>query len=416
MHPTGGCRMPLDTESMAWQITDDGVMGGLSQSRATAKEGAVVFEGKLSLENNGGFASVRAALETPLRCFHGIRLTVAGDGRRYQFRLREDTASRGIAWRAEFEAGPESRRITLLPEDFEPVVRGEVVIGAPPLSETTIRHLGLMLSRDSAGPFRLEVRDMEFMLPSEGSGTRLVIGAGRGIGRALLDKQLQNPEVKRVIGTFRPGSEPADMESLRQAWGDRLALEPLDIGDTDSLAAFEHVLYSNANGIDLAINATGLLHGDGIAPEKRIEDCAPQALDRMFRVNAIGPLMVARSLLGAQPRKQPFTFIAISAMVGSISDNRLGGWYGYRASKTALNQFMHTLAIECRQRFPRAVIAAIHPGTTRTSLSRPFIRRIEPEKLYTTVVTAERILRLAAGFSPADSGRFFNWDGTEIPW
>lgn len=408
--------MPLDTEKMAWQITNDGVMGGLSQSRAAAKEGAVVFEGELSLENNGGFASVRASLETPLRRFHGIRLTVAGDGRRYQFRLREEKASRGIAWRAEFEASAKPRRITLLPKDFEPVVRGEVVIGAPPLSETTIRHLGLMLARDTAGPFRLEVRDMEFMLPSEGNGTRLIIGAGRGIGRALLDKQLQDPDVKRVIGTFRPGREPADMESLRQAWGDRLAFEPLDVGDAESLAAFEHMLHSHESGIDLAINATGLLHDDGVAPEKRVEECAPQALERLFRVNAIGPLMVARSLLTAQPRKQPLTFIAISAMVGSIGDNQLGGWYGYRASKAALNQFMHTLAIECRQRFPRAVIAAIHPGTTQTSLSRPFVRRIEPDKLYTPEQTAERILRLAAGFSPADSGRFFNWDGTEIPW
>ena len=103
-------------------------------------------------------------------------------------------------------------------------------------------------------------------------------------------------------------------------------------------------------------------------------------------------------------------------MVGSIGDNRLGGWYGYRASKAALNQFVRTLAIECRHRHPRSAILAVHPGTTDTALSRPFQRRVDPEKLYNPERTAERILRLAAGFSPADSGRFFNWDGTEIPW
>ena len=103
-------------------------------------------------------------------------------------------------------------------------------------------------------------------------------------------------------------------------------------------------------------------------------------------------------------------------MVGSIGDNRRGGWYGYRASKAALNQFLRTLAVECSHRFPGAVIAAVHPGTTDTGLSRPFQRNLEPGRLYTPEQTADRILRLASGLGAADSGRFFNWDGSEIPW
>ena len=169
-------------------------------------------------------------------------------------------------------------------------------------------------------------------------------------------------------------------------------------------------------GIDLVIHAAGMLHGDGIQPEKSIGQCQPQTLERLFRVNSIGPLMVARALLAAQARKRRFAFAAVSAMVGSIGDNRRGGWYGYRASKAALNQFMHTLAIECRVRYPEAVIVAAHPGTTDTDLSRPFQRHLDPGKLYTPRQTAERILRLASGLGLADSGRFFNWDGTEIPW
>ena len=103
-------------------------------------------------------------------------------------------------------------------------------------------------------------------------------------------------------------------------------------------------------------------------------------------------------------------------MVGSIGDNRLGGWYGYRASKAALNQFVRTLANECRASHPRATILALHPGTTDTELSRPFQRQLEPGQLYTPEQTADRILRLASGLGVADSGRFFNWNGTEIPW
>jgi NAD(P)-dependent dehydrogenase (short-subunit alcohol dehydrogenase family) len=103
-------------------------------------------------------------------------------------------------------------------------------------------------------------------------------------------------------------------------------------------------------------------------------------------------------------------------MVGSIGDNRLGGWYGYRASKAALNQFMRTLANECRHSHPRATVVVMHPGTTDTNLSSPFQRNIEPGKLYNTQQTATRILSVLQQLKPQDSGRFYHWDGSQIPW
>ncbi|HET6566245.1 MAG TPA: SDR family NAD(P)-dependent oxidoreductase, partial [Xanthomonadales bacterium] len=115
-------------------------------------------------------------------------------------------------------------------------------------------------------------------------------------------------------------------------------------------------------------------------------------------------------------RSQPFIFAALSAMVGSISDNRLGGWYGYRASKAALNQFIKTLANECRLRHPKAAIVAIHPGTTDTELSRPFQANVKPEKLYSADQTAQRILALVHSLDAGKAGRFYHWDGSEIPW
>ncbi len=126
--------------------------------------------------------------------------------------------------------------------------------------------------------------------------------------------------------------------------------------------------------------------------------------------------MVAGALISAQSRQRHFKFAALSAMVGSIGDNRLGGWYGYRASKAALNQFIKTLANECRIKYPNAAIVAIHPGTTDTDLSRPFQRSVKPGKLYTPEQTASRILTVIEAIRPEQSGQFFNWDGSPIPW
>ena len=109
-------------------------------------------------------------------------------------------------------------------------------------------------------------------------------------------------------------------------------------------------------------------------------------------------------------------FAVLSAMVGSIGDNRLGGWYGYRASKAALNQFMKTLAVECHRSHPQLCITSMHPGTTDSELSRPFQANVKPGKLYTPSQSAGRILRVISAGNSEDSGRFVNWDGKQIPW
>jgi NAD(P)-dependent dehydrogenase (short-subunit alcohol dehydrogenase family) len=103
-------------------------------------------------------------------------------------------------------------------------------------------------------------------------------------------------------------------------------------------------------------------------------------------------------------------------MVGSISDNRLGGWYGYRASKAALNQFLRTMSIECRRTHPQLCITAIHPGTTDTDLSSPFQGNVEPGKLYSAEQSADRILKVVTSGTPEESGRFVNWTGDPIPF
>lgn len=254
-------------------------------------------------------------------------------------------------------------------------------------------------------------------LPEHGqNGVRMVVGGNRGIGLALVTAQLANPEVNQVIATYRPASGPGELDRLTRLHGSRLLLHPLDVSNVGSMEQFSLFLRQQTEGVDLTIHAAGMLHDDHIQPEKTLEHCDAASLKRLFEVNSIGPLLVARALLPLHSRKRRFIFAAVSAMVGSIEDNCLGGWYGYRASKAALNQFVKTLANECRIRFPSASIVAIHPGTTDTKLSRPFQRNIKPGKLYTPQLTATRILKLLEGLEPGQSGMFLNWDGATIPW
>lgn len=244
----------------------------------------------------------------------------------------------------------------------------------------------------------------------------LIVGANRGIGLALVQNLLADEAVVQVLATCRSGSDRKDLLQLQLDYPGKLQLFSLDFTDQQSLASFGANLTALSCGIDLAIHAAGLLHEAGLEPEKSLEQCQSQHLLRLFEVNSVGPLMVAQTLLATQERNKPFVFAALSAMVGSIGDNQLGGWYGYRASKAALNQFIKTLSIECRMRYSRAAIVAIHPGTTDTGLSRPFQRNIRPGKLYTPEESAARILKVLSQVSSRDSGKFYNWDGKEIRW
>lgn len=253
-------------------------------------------------------------------------------------------------------------------------------------------------------------------LKGKPANTRLVIGGNRGIGLALVGAQLAKPDISQVIATHRPSADLAKLKQLKAHHGEKLMLQELDVTSESSLQSFSRFLELQPAGIDLAIHAAGILHDGDITPEKSLAECKSTHLMRLFEVNSIGPLMVAGALLPTQTRNHRFTFAALSAMVGSIGDNRLGGWYGYRASKTALNQFIRTIANECRLKHPRAAIVAIHPGTTDTDLSRPFQKNVDPEKLYSPRTTADRLLKVLEGVDESHSGQFLNWNGSTIPW
>jgi NAD(P)-dependent dehydrogenase (short-subunit alcohol dehydrogenase family) len=137
---------------------------------------------------------------------------------------------------------------------------------------------------------------------------------------------------------------------------------------------------------------------------------------RNYRVNTLAPALIARYFLPLLNHRERAVFASLSARVGSIGDNRLGGWYSYRASKAAQNMFTRGLAIECGRRAKRVICLALHPGTTDTGLSEPFQGRVPEGKLFSPDFAAGKLLECIDGAGPADSGGFFAWDGAPIPW
>jgi NAD(P)-dependent dehydrogenase (short-subunit alcohol dehydrogenase family) len=236
----------------------------------------------------------------------------------------------------------------------------------------------------------------------------VVIGAGGGVGRALIAALHGQGEYAHVVAISR--QRPADLEDdERQTWvhGDILAAPSLE-------AAAQRV--AALGSPTRTIVATGALHGEGFGPEKSLRALDPEALARSFQINAIGPALAARHFLALAPRERPSVFAALSARVGSIADNASGGWYGYRASKAALNMILRTAAIEHARSHPLGVCVAIHPGTVATPLSAPFSGRTPATRLFTPRVAADHILRVLDGLGPVDSGGFYAWDGARIPW
>jgi NAD(P)-dependent dehydrogenase (short-subunit alcohol dehydrogenase family) len=232
-------------------------------------------------------------------------------------------------------------------------------------------------------------------------GHALVVGGG-GIGRALMASLSERaPGLQLHLATSRPRSS--------DEWA-------LDLRDDTQLAGLQGQVMRCWQPLRLVINTAGVLHGPSLQPEKRLSAVARQQLEQSFAVNAFGPLLLAQAVAAAMPREQPSHFASLSARVGSISDNQLGGWYSYRAAKAAQNQLLRTLAIEWRRRLPLCCVSLLHPGTTATALSEPFRSGVPPAKLFSPEQAAGYLLDVLAARTPADSGGFWAWDGQPIPW
>ncbi len=226
-------------------------------------------------------------------------------------------------------------------------------------------------------------------------GVAAVFGASGGIGSALFGRLRASQGFSRAIGFSRRSA---------------LAIDLLDEASLERAAAS----LAEAGEIRLVIDATGFLHDEVQSPEKTWRELDPDKLARAFALNATGPALIMKHLLPRLPRRGKTVFATISARVGSIGDNHLGGWYGYRASKAALNQLVRSAAIELRRRRPEAVCVALHPGTVDTGLSSPFSKDgldvQRPEQ------AAQRLLAVIDGLDAGQTGGFFDHRGKAIPW
>lgn len=167
---------------------------------------------------------------------------------------------------------------------------------------------------------------------------------------------------------------------------------------------------------DLVIVATGILHkGTELQPEKSLRDLSAEKFQSIFSANTIFPALIAKHFLPLLHRDKRSVFAALSARVGSISDNHLGGWYAYRASKAALNMIIKNASIEMARRHSEAIIVGVHPGTVDSPLSQPFQNHVKEGKLFTPDFAAEQLISILNGLSPKDSGKCFDWNGQEIP-
>ncbi len=227
-------------------------------------------------------------------------------------------------------------------------------------------------------------------------GIAIVVGSSGGIGSALQARLSAQPRFCAVLGLGRRSSPPLDLTD-----------------EASIVAAARHVEALGAD-VRLVIDASGILHDESLSPEKTWRDLDAAQMARAFAVNAIGPALLMKHFLPLLPRHGRSVFATLSARVGSIGDNRLGGWYSYRASKAALNQLVRTAAIELGRRQPAALCVALHPGTVATSLAAPFTKA--GLDVQTPDHAAERLLAVIDRLPPGSSGCFFDHRGAPVPW
>ncbi len=234
-----------------------------------------------------------------------------------------------------------------------------------------------------------------------------VIGASGGIGAAFVEQLVALPATSRVFAFARSLDEQGD---------NKIHLAPIDI--TRERTVREAAAIASADGpLDLVILATGILHDtSGIFPEKSLRNIDAGVMADVLRINTIGPALVAKHFLPLLRPGHKSVFAALSARVGSIGDNRLGGWTSYRASKAALNMVLKTLSIEHARRFPDSAVIGLHPGTVDTRLSRPFQRNVADGKLFSAAQSAGYLLDVIEQVTPEDTGRVFAWDGSKIEY
>ncbi|MGB7334519.1 MAG: SDR family NAD(P)-dependent oxidoreductase [Salaquimonas sp.] len=231
----------------------------------------------------------------------------------------------------------------------------------------------------------------------------IVIGSSGGIGQAVVRKLISSEQIDKVFCLSRNGRDGSHQ---------KIQSVKMDLTDSHSIENAASIVQERGE-IDLVIIASGILHDETVAPEKDWKQMDGASMAKVFAVNTIGPALAMARFGDLLPRDRPSMMIAISARVGSISDNRMGGWYSYRASKAALNQIIKTYSIELKRKRKQAIVLGFHPGTVSTDLSEPF--QSNSHERFTPEQCADYLLNVINTASAEESGNVLDWAGKTVP-
>ena len=243
----------------------------------------------------------------------------------------------------------------------------------------------------------------------------LIVGGGHGIGLALVRALVPKDSSCRVYVTYRPEDRASELFEFAGERSSSVTAVHTNSIEESSLESLRDGISKETDHLDLIINCMGVLDGESGRPEKSLRDISVRQLSEYFAVNSMITPLLAKVFRPLLRSRELSLFASISEKVGSIGDNRLGGWYGYRASKAALNMFVKNISLEFSQHNIPCVVLSIHPGTTETALSKAYIARSKL-KIHSPEETAKNILSVIDKSSVADSGKFLDWQGIEVPW
>jgi len=243
-----------------------------------------------------------------------------------------------------------------------------------------------------------------------------IFGAGHGIGLSLVINLVKNFSHINVYCSYRTKEKASELFELKKKYNDRIFIFQVNPTEESELKVISDQLLKNELKFDLVINCIGMLHTAQFNPEKSIKQFSLEYSMELFKVNTMVTPLLLKYFEHLLNKNTVNVFTTLSAKVGSIDDNHLGGWYSYRASKAALNMILKTAAIEFKRKKNKCIVLAIHPGTTETELSKPFIKNTN-YKIHSPDETAKNIIdNVIMNLSESDSGKFLSWDGEEIPW
>ncbi len=223
----------------------------------------------------------------------------------------------------------------------------------------------------------------------------VVVGSNGGIGKSIYDELCKDNKYDKVLG-FHKKSQPA-----------------IDVCDENSVIEVADFLLKNKFKISFLINAVGYLHDDNFSPEKKVVDINKNYIEKSFAINTFSTALLLKHFTSIMVKEKRSLFVALSARVGSIEDNFLGGWYSYRASKAALNQIMKTVAIEFKRKKSKIIFLSLHPGTVDTKLSKPFSNK---KKLFSPSFASVKIIETLNRVTLDSSGSLIDYDGKRIPF